>query len=44
MVASKFIKEYERILNEVVANDAEPAIDYMRLGEILRRLLFLHQH
>lgn len=41
-VAAKFIKEYEGVINEVLGNDDEPAIDYIRLGEILKRLNFLH--
>lgn len=41
-VASKFIKEFEKVLDEVVGNQPEPAIDYMKLSEILNRLCFLH--
>lgn len=40
MVASKLIKQYEKILDEVVGSDS--LIDYIKLSEILRRLNFLH--
>ena len=37
-VASKFIKEFEKVLDSVVGNNNEPAIDYMKLSEVLYRL------
>lgn len=40
MVASKLIKQYEKILDEVVGGVT--LIDYIKLSEILRRLNFLH--
>lgn len=40
MVASKLIKQYEKILEEIVGSDS--LIDYIKLSEILRSLHFLH--
>lgn len=42
LVAQKFIRDFENVYGVVMPADGDYLVDYMKLGEIMRRLQFLH--